>query len=52
MYCSPSITRMTQPRGMTLAGHVPRMGEEECMYTHDTGGKSRGERPLGKPRRR
>jgi hypothetical protein len=39
LYSSPSIIRMTKPRMMRCAGHVARMGQEECIQ--DIGGKSR-----------
>jgi hypothetical protein len=31
LYSSPSIIRMIKSRGMRWAGHVTRMGEEECI---------------------
>jgi hypothetical protein len=31
LYSSPSIIRMTKSRRMILAGHVERMGGEECI---------------------
>jgi hypothetical protein len=39
LYYLPSIIRMIKSKRMRWAGHVARMGEEECVY--DTGGKSR-----------
>jgi hypothetical protein len=35
LYSSPSIIRMMKPRRMRLAGHVARMGEDECMWDID-----------------
>jgi hypothetical protein len=35
----PNIIRMIKTRRMRWAGHVTRMGEEECIY--DIGGKAR-----------
>jgi hypothetical protein len=31
LYCSPSIIRMNKSKMIRLAGHVARMGEEECI---------------------
>jgi hypothetical protein len=31
LYSSPSITRMIKSRRMRWAGHVARMGEDECV---------------------
>jgi hypothetical protein len=39
LYSSPSTIRMIKPRRMRLAGHVPRMGDVECIW--DFGGKGR-----------
>jgi hypothetical protein len=39
LYSSPSILRINKRSRMRWAGHVARMGEEECIY--DFGGKSR-----------
>jgi hypothetical protein len=35
---------------MRWAGHLARIREEECMW--NIGGKARGKRPVGSPRRR
>jgi hypothetical protein len=51
LYCSPSIIRMIKSRRMRWAGHVARMGTKMNVYTIFLG-KSEGERPLGRPRRR
>ena len=48
---SPNIVRVRKWRGMRLAGHVARMGEERGVYRVLVG-KPEGRRPLGRPRRR
>jgi hypothetical protein len=50
LYSSPNKIRMIMSRRRRWAGHVARRREEECMQ--DTGGKTEGKRPQGKPRRR
>jgi hypothetical protein len=32
LYCSPSIIGIIKSRRMRWAGHVARMGEEECIW--------------------
>jgi hypothetical protein len=39
LYTFPSIIRMIKSKRMRWAGHVARMGEEECI--HDIGCKAR-----------
>ena len=48
---SPNIVRVIKSRRMTWAGHVARMGESRGVY-RDLVGKPKGNRPLGRPRRR
>jgi hypothetical protein len=43
---SPSTIRMIKSRRMRWAGHVARMGEEECIW--DIGRKSRRKYTTGK----
>jgi hypothetical protein len=51
LYSSPSIITIITSRRIRWAGHAARMGEEEkCIY--DISGKTKGKRPLGRPRRR
>jgi hypothetical protein len=50
LYSSPSIIRMVKSRRMRWAGHVARMGRRGTRIV--IGGKTRGTRPLGRPRRR
>jgi hypothetical protein len=51
LYSSPNIIRHIKSRGIKLAGHVARMGEERKVYKVLVG-KPKGKRPLGRPRRR
>jgi hypothetical protein len=51
LYSSPDIIRQVKSRRMRWAGHVARMGEERKVYKVLVG-KSKGKRPLGRPRRR
>jgi transcription termination factor 2 len=51
LYSSPSIIRIIMSRRMRWAGHVARMGENRNAYRLLVG-KSEGNRPLGRPRRR
>jgi hypothetical protein len=51
LYSSPSIIRMIKSRTMRWAGHVARMGEKRNAYRLLVG-KPKGNRPLGRPRRR
>jgi transcription termination factor 2 len=51
LYSSPNIIRMIKSRRMRWAGHVARMGETRNAYRILVG-KSEGNRPLGRPRRR
>jgi len=48
---SPNTVRVIKSRRMTWAGHVARMGESRGVY-RDLVGKPKGNRPLGRPRRR
>jgi hypothetical protein len=50
LYSSPSIIGIIKVRRMRWAGHVARMGEKRNAYR--LVGKSKGRRPLGRPRRR
>jgi hypothetical protein len=43
--------RVVKSRGMRWAGHVARMGEDRGVYRMLVG-RSKGKRPLGRPRRR
>jgi hypothetical protein len=51
LYSSPNITRQIKSRRMRWAGHVAHMGEERKVYKILVG-KTEGNRPLGRPRRR
>jgi hypothetical protein len=51
LYSSPDIIRQIKSRRMRWAGHVARMGEGRNVY-RVLKGKSKGKRPLGRPRRR
>jgi hypothetical protein len=51
LYSSPSVNRIIKSRRMRCAGHVARMGEKRNVYRLSVG-KSKGKRPLGRPRRR
>jgi hypothetical protein len=50
LYSSPSIIRILKFRRMRLAGHVARMEKRKAYRL--LAGKSKGRRPLGRPRRR
>jgi hypothetical protein len=47
-YSSPSIIQIIKSRRMIWAGHVIRIGEEECIRI--LAGKPEGKRPLIGPR--
>ena len=51
MYRSPNIVRVIKSRRLRWAGHVARMEEGRSAFKILTG-KSTGNRPLGRPRRR
>jgi hypothetical protein len=51
LYSSLNIIRQIKSRRMRWAGHVERMGEERNVYRVFMG-KPKGNRPLGRPRRR
>ena len=51
LYCSPNIVRVIKSRRMRWARHVARVGEGRGVHRVLVG-KSQGERPLGRPRRR
>jgi hypothetical protein len=51
LYFSPNIIRMIKSRRMRWAGHVARMGETRTAYSILVG-KPKGNRSLGRPRRR
>jgi hypothetical protein len=51
LYSSPDIIRQIKSRRMRWAGHVARMGEGRKVYRVLVG-KSKGKKPLGRPRRR
>jgi len=51
LYSSPNIVRVIKSRRIRWAGHVARMGEERVVYRVLVG-KTKGRRPLGRPRRR
>jgi hypothetical protein len=50
LYSSPNIVRVIKCRMMRWAGHVARMGEGRGVYRVLVG-RSKGKRPLGRPRR-
>jgi hypothetical protein len=49
LYSSPDIIRQVKSRRMRWAGHVARVGEK---IVQGFGGKPKGKRPFGRPRRR
>ena len=51
LYSSPNIVRVIKSRRMRWAGNVARMGERRDVYRVLVG-KTKGKRPLGRPRRR
>jgi hypothetical protein len=51
LYSSPSIIRIIKSRRMRWAGHVARMAEKRNAYRLLVG-KTEGNRPLARPRRR
>ena len=51
MYRSSNIVRVINSKRLRLAGHVARMEEGRSAFKILTG-KSKGKRPLGRPRRR
>ena len=51
LYSSPNIVRVIKSTRMTWAGHVARMDEGRDVHKVLVG-KTRGKRPLGRPRRR
>jgi hypothetical protein len=51
LYPSPSIIRLIKSRRMRWTRNVARMGEKRNAYRLLVG-KSKGKRPLGRPRRR
>jgi len=51
LYSSPNIVRVIKSRRMRWAGHVARMGEERGVYRVLLG-KTKGKRPMGRPRLR
>ena len=51
LYSLPNIVRVIKSRRMSWAGHVARIGEERRVYRVLVE-KSKGKRPLGRPRRR
>jgi len=51
LYSSPNIVRVIRSRRMRRTRHVARMGEERGVYRVMVG-KTKGRRPLGRPRRR
>jgi hypothetical protein len=51
LYTSPSTIRIINSSRMRWVGHVERMGEKRNVYRLLVR-KSRGKRPLGRPRRR
>ena len=51
LYCSPNIVRVIKSRRMRWVGHVACMGERRGVYRVLVG-KSEGNRPLVRPRRR
>jgi hypothetical protein len=51
LYSSPSIIRIIKSRSIRWAGHVARMGDKRNVYRLLIG-KTKGKRPLGRPRGR
>jgi hypothetical protein len=51
LYCSLNTVRVIKSRRMRWAGHVACMGEEIGVYRLLVG-RSKGKRPLGRPRHR
>ena len=51
LYSSPNIIRVIKSRRMRWAGHVACMGRRRGVYSVLVG-KSKGKKPLGRPRRR
>jgi hypothetical protein len=51
VYSSPNIIRKIKSRNMRWVGHVARMREDSKVYRALVG-KSKGKKPLGRPRRR
>jgi hypothetical protein len=51
LYSSPNIVRVIKSRRMRWEGHVARMGEGRGIYRVLVW-RSKGKRPLGRPRRR
>ena len=51
LYCSPNIVRVIKSRRLRWAGHVPRMEGGKSAFKILTL-KPKGNRPLGRPRRR
>ena len=49
LYRSPNIVRVIKSRRLRWAGHVARMEEGRSAFKILTG-KSKGKRPLGRPR--
>jgi hypothetical protein len=52
LYSSPSIIRIIMSRRMRWEGHVARIGEKKKNAYRLLVGKPKGEKPLGRPRRR
>ena len=51
LYCSPNIVLVVKSRRMRWAGNVAVMGEKKGVYRILVG-RTKGKRPLGRPRRR
>ena len=51
LYSSPNIVRVIKSRRMNWAEHLARIGERRGVYRVLVG-KSKGKRPLGRPRPR
>jgi hypothetical protein len=51
LYSSPHIVKVIKSRRTRWAGHVARMGEGRGVYRVSVG-RSKGKRPLGRPRHR
>jgi hypothetical protein len=51
LYSSPNIIRLIKSKGTRWVGHVVRIGEERKVYRVLVG-KTKGKRPLERPRRR